>query len=461
MLYGGEHETHEFAIPLSVGQPSSKKNVKWQKKGNLQIVQWSVKPETTVLSFGEHLDVYLLWRNEAYKYWVLDLPAPQPLGSYTSPSRLKSDSDASVVIVKAGYLIRTAEVKGSHLSLTGDVNSTTDIDLISAPKGCCSSMSFNGASLRAAKCKETGRLRATVAYKTPHIALPNLSKLHWHYTDSLPEIQHSYNDAAWTKCNLKKSNNPRNLTTPTSLYAGDYGYHAGSLIYRGHFVANGKEETIYLHTQGGSAFGHSVWLNSVLLGSFVGNASLADYNSTLKIPNKLEKGKSMVITVVIDHMGLDENFYADISPMKNPRGILDYSVSGHANSSISWKMTGNLGGEHYIDHSRGPLNEGAMFAERQGYHLPGVPISRWQTRSPLQGIEKAGIGFFATTFNLDIPHGYDVPLNVRLNVDSTPSNATNFRVQIFVNGFQFGKYGMSLYDPLTVQWLFHPRLIRC
>lgn len=44
--------------------------------------------------------------------------------------------------------------------------------------------------------------------------------------------------------------------------------------------------------------------------------------------------------------------------MKAPRGVLDYSLSGHEKSDISWKITGNLGGEDYQDRTRGPLNEG-------------------------------------------------------------------------------------------------------
>lgn len=437
LLYGGQSETHEFALPIDVGRPSSTDGVKYRQSGEMQIIQWKVGPDRIVLHF-DHLVVYLLWRNEAYNYWSLDLLEPEPINLYSSPSRLDGNS---TVIVKAGYLLRAAAVEGSTLNLIGDVNATTEIEVVAAPVGCCNSITFNSATLKTGSCKDSRRLSAVVDYKTPPLDLPRLSQLDWRYLDSLPEIQPNYDDSRWKACNLTASNNPRNLTTPTSLYGGDYGYHSGSLIYRGHFVANGKESTVFLHTQGGSAFGHSVWLDSIFLGSFLGNASLADYNHTMAVSKGLQPGRRSVITVVIDHMGLDENFYADANPMKSPRGILDYSVSGHEQSSITWRMTGNFGGENYFDLSRGPLNEGAMFAERQGYHLPGAPVQHWANRSPLLAVDKAGIGFYATTFKLDIPRGYDVPLSIRLNTDSTTDNATNFRVQIFLNGFQFGKYG--------------------
>lgn len=44
---------------------------------------------------------------------------------------------------------------------------------------------------------------------------------------------------------------------------------------------------------------------------------------------------------------------------------------------------------------------------------------------------------FRTTFNPNIPQGVDVP--VRLSI--TPSDkSSNFRVQIYLNGWQLGKY---------------------
>ncbi|KAK3047856.1 hypothetical protein LTS18_013049 [Coniosporium uncinatum] len=130
--------------------------------------------------------------------------------------------------------------------------------------------------------------------------------------------------------------------------------------------------------------------------------------------------------------------------MKTPRGILDYALSGREKSEITWKLTGNLGGEDYRDRIRGPLNEGSFYVERQGYHLPGPPLQQWRHVKPTQGIDHAGIGFFVTSFDLDMPKGYDIPLSFRFNNSS--SNATDgtraaaYRCQLFVNGYQFGKY---------------------
>lgn len=130
--------------------------------------------------------------------------------------------------------------------------------------------------------------------------------------------------------------------------------------------------------------------------------------------------------------------------MKNPRGILDYTLSGRNQSSISWKLTGNLGGEDYRDKTRGPLNEGGLYAERQGYHLPGAPIQDWKDSAlgPLAGVSAPGVSFYATNFDLDIPAGYDIPISISIANSTATSNGTAaaFRAQIYVNGYQFGKY---------------------
>ena len=72
--------------------------------------------------------------------------------------------------------------------------------------------------------------------------------------------------------------------------------------------------------------------------------------------------------------------------MKLPRGVIDYDLAGHAKSDVTWKLTGNLGGEDFADTTRGPLNEGGLYAERAGYHLPSPPTSSSlaEARSPLQ-----------------------------------------------------------------------------
>lgn len=436
VLYGGADEIHEAAFPYSLGNPTVTEgsDVILQQIANITVVNWQVTPIRRVVNIGD-LEIHLLWRNEAYNYWSLELEAPDPLGNFTSVTK-------STVIINGGYLMRSAVIVGDELRLTGDVNVTTNIEVISTPTIGVTKLLFNNQVLRTYHSKE-GRLSATIDFQDPQILLPNFSNSVWNYIDSLPEIQNSYDDSLWTALDHLTTNNPRNLTTPTSTYASDYGYHTGSLIYRGHFSSNGNESFFFVNATGGAGFGLSVWLNSTFLGSWVGSGSNQTHWQTFTLPS-LKVKSSYVVTALIDHMGQDEEA-PGTDAIKFPRGILDYSLGGHLKSAVSWKMTGNLGGEQYFDLARGPRNEGAMFAERQGFHLPDPPSSAWESSNPINdGIHHAGVRFYTTSFDLVVPMGYDVPMSFVLNQTSKFVNETgyNYRCQLFVNGFQFGKYGM-------------------
>nr|POF02402.1 putative beta-galactosidase a [Quercus suber] len=384
VVYGGPNEEHELAVSGG-GRARIVEggDVKIGSKHGATVIHFTTSPTRRIVTLGCGLQVYLLDRNAAYDYWVLSLPSDPTTGNYTNPAL-----EVSAPIIKAGYFLRTVDVLGSTLSLTGDLNATVPLEII-----------------------------ATLSYS---------------------------------------NNTARNLTTPTSLYASDYGYHTGNLLYRGHFTATGNETTLYLSTSGGSAFGHSIWLDTAFVGSFYGGDKYLTYNDTYHLPasqKPLKRGQHYVLTVLIDNMGLDEMYDVGGSTMKNPRGILDYSLSGREKSAISWKVTGNLGGEDYRDRTRGPLNEGGLFAERQGYHLPGAPTADWEavTGGPMTGLAQAGVRFYAATFELDMPAGYDVPLAFSFANSTTAAVANNngtaagigvpsYRAQIYVNGYQFGKY---------------------
>lgn len=216
VLYGGEDEMHEFAVDDRVGHPTNIEGdgVAVQRRGKMIIVQWDAEPTRRVVHFGDDLDVYLLWRNDAYNYWVMDLPAPEPLRLYASPSWANSS-----VVVKAGYLLRNASMSDDSLYLVGDVNTTTSIELIAAPQDCCSRIFFNGHFLDGTSSSH-GRVSGIVPYTSPDISLPDLDTARWQYIDSLPEIYPQYDDSAWTLCNHTSSNNPRiSLHQPLSTPA--------------------------------------------------------------------------------------------------------------------------------------------------------------------------------------------------------------------------------------------------
>ncbi|KAI1264071.1 putative beta-galactosidase [Xylariaceae sp. FL1019] len=442
LMYGLEGETHELAFSSKLGKPTVEGgSVKIETKGSAVVVQWEVSKTKKVLHYGSNLDVYLLWRNDAFNYWKLELEAPSPIGNYSSQSK-------DAVIAKAGYLLRTATKSGTSLHLTGDLNATADLEIVAGLPGS-NNIYFNGAKVPNVKSSK-GRLTGTLQYTPPSINLPDLEALDWKSINSLPEISSSYFDSDWPVADLPYTNNTSRdsnnvlftLQTPTSLISSDYGFHTGSLLYRGTFTSTGNETSLYLSTIGGAAYGHTAWLNSTFLGSFPGGAGyVPSHNQTFTLPS-LKRGSTYVITVLIDHMGMETNWTPGLDLMKTPRGILNYFLTGHAQSSITWRLTGNLGGESWRDTIRGPLNEGGMWAERQGYHLPAPPAEDWESSSPVvDGLDEAGVGFYAASFELDIPTGYDVPLSF---VFTNTTTVSNFRAQLYVNGWQFGKYVNNL-----------------
>ncbi|KAK5698835.1 hypothetical protein LTR97_006483 [Elasticomyces elasticus] len=451
VVYGGPGEQHELAV-TGGGAATLREGagVQFGEKDSATIINYNVSSHRAVVELENGLTVYLLDRGSAYDYWVVDLPNDPVSGNMTNQKTFPSTP-----IVKAGYLLRTVEVTESCIYLTGDLNSTTEIEILGGAPAKTTELTFNGIPLAFHQDTTTGVVSATAYFtQVPFFSIPDLRSLTWNTIDSLPELLPTYSDALWTPASLPHSNNTiRNLTTPTSLYASDYGYNTGSLLYRGHFTATGHETTLYLSTAGGSAFGHSIWLNSDFVGSFYGGDKYLQYNDTYTLPSPLKAGETYIFTILIDNMGLDEDWTVGTETMKNPRGILDYSLSSSSSSSntkttpITWKLTGNFHGEDYEDKTRGPLNEGGLYAERQGWHLPGAVIpttNSSSTSSPMEGLSKAGVSFYSTTFDLDMPVGYDIPLSFEFANVTKPVNTTGgvpaYRCQVYVNGWQFGKY---------------------
>ncbi|KAF9873844.1 hypothetical protein CkaCkLH20_08578 [Colletotrichum karsti] len=427
VLYGGPQETHEASIVSnSTIEVLEGPKPQIEQKNGLSTFQWQISSARSVLKIGNTF-VYLLDRNEAYKYFIPLLPSPER-GAYGT-----TETNADAVIVKAGYLVRSAEASRDSgvLSLAADFNGTTTVEVIGAP-GWVQQLNINGEKVDAVR-NSIGNLEIIINYETPTLNLPDLSSVDWKYADSLPEITAGYDDSMWPSANHQTWNNqaaPQYI--PFVLAGSEYGFHSGYLVYRGHFTARGNETKLDLTTAGGMAYSHSVWLDETYIGSWEGSPWDKTKQTSYSLPN-LEAGVEHVLTVVVDNHGQEGNFQVGVDDMKSPRGIINYSLGG---TEVNWKITGNLGGEDYKDRARGPLNEGGSYAERQGWHLPQPPSQDWNVGNPLKDEMKAGIRLYTTEFDLNVPEGWDVPLDV---VFSRAADV-NFSVHLFVNGWQFGKF---------------------
>ena len=103
--------------------------------------------------------------------------------------------------------------------------------------------------------------------------------------------------------------------------------------------------------------------------------------------------------------------------------------------------------EHYSfpDKVRGVFNEGGLFGERQGWHLPGFDTSNWTAHDLSAGLPSGGtgVGFFVTSFDLSFPRNTDVFLSFQF--ESTNTQA--YRALLFVNGWMYGKVRVSTLNP--------------
>lgn len=205
---------------------------------------------------------------------------------------------------------------------------------------------------------------------------------------------------------------------------------------RGKFNGSSTITGFNLTAISGDASAWMAWLNGEYLGGFeVGNQAFEDLNGTLKTDGE------NVISLLLWTTGHEDDWNADDN-YKTARGFTQAELLGIRNQtiwSIDWKIQGNLGGEDLADPVRGPYNEGGLYGERMGWHLPGFDDSDWDKVSVPEDKNRTGVSWYRTNFDLDIPDGYDAPMSIKFDDDSK----TRYRALLFINGWQFGRYGKS------------------
>ncbi|KAI4765020.1 beta-galactosidase B [Aureobasidium sp. EXF-3400] len=368
----------------------------------------------SVFQYGDGVTAIVVDRSQAYKLWHTTL---------TNDPHVPLDKTA---LVTGPYLVRTAVIEGETLALVGDYNGTTPLEVFAAG---VKKVTFNGECV-SVKDSAYGSLKGKlgqdkVTVQSLTASLPKLSQ--WKVADGLPEREADYDDSKWVNANHTTTPHWNKPATDHILYADEYGFHGGNILWRGRF--NGTRSGIFLNVIGGTGSGWSAWLNGKFVGSTFGDIKLSQTNQTLKFGDAAKSGEN-VLFIIQDHMGKDQTTGAI-----NPRGILNATLADGAKFT-SWKIAGKAGGGANIDPVRGPYNEGGLHAERLGWHLPGFDDSKWASGSPSTGLNTAGAKFYRTVLPLDLPEGHDVSLAFNLQA----SKSSKLRAQLYVNGYQFGKY---------------------
>uniref|UniRef100_A0A8H7XXB1 beta-galactosidase n=1 Tax=Psilocybe cubensis TaxID=181762 RepID=A0A8H7XXB1_PSICU len=441
-LHGDTNQTHEIALALT-GNPSKLKASPFVE---LSTKVPGVPRDTTVITFGPGItDLITVWdsdtqlilfadSNTAATFWAPVIPgnAANPFKAYWGIGTNES------VLVGGPSLVRDASISGTTLALSGDLETSVQIRVVAPRK--IKTITWNGARVAldpSSAVASTGGLSGQLKLRTPlsDIKIPQLTE--WKFQDSLPEIQKDFDDDSWTIANHTTTNipYPPYYNDGRILYGCDYGFCENVVLWRGHFKATGQEKSLNLTVNGGQNFAASVWLNDVFLNSYT-VSSAAEFNQTFEFPDgALLPRKDNVITVIQDNMGLDENGYNPNDVLKSPRGIRGFQLDNGGQFEV-WKVQGKVGGyKNFPDKTRGVLNEGGLFGERSGWHLPSFPISTWATRALSQGLpDGAGVGFFVTTFDLNI-QGVDAMISFTF----TEPLGQAYRAYLFVNGWMMGK----------------------
>jgi beta-galactosidase GanA len=363
----------------------------------------------------------------------------------------KLETNAGPVLVRGGSMARSARVAGDTVLLRADTAADGELEV------------FGPASARRVVLVSThppsphhvpvveplrsrptasGSLLARVRGPEP-VRLPALSG--WRFRAEAPEADPGFDDSRWTVADKTTTLSPVKPMTLPVLYADEYGYHYGHVWFRGRFTATGGETSVRLNAITGKNGIYQVWLNGRYLGSAAGGTQ-ADTDPDNPTPNPdpgrgdftipaglLTPGSTATLAVLLENMGHNDDWIANDTRFRQPRGLLGASVVGSA-APIAWRIKG---ARPTADPVRGPLNNGGLFGERAGWHLPGDANRSWKpVGSPADGSLSPGITWYRSTFRLDLPRGQDVTVGLRFGGDTTRP----YRVLIFLNGWNVGKY---------------------
>ncbi|MEU6577433.1 beta-galactosidase [Streptomyces sp. NPDC046805] len=364
----------------------------------------------------------------------------------TSARMFPYDTPSGTVLVYGPELVRHAALDGSAVHLTGDTIQQTGLE-VWGPRGI-GSVVWNGRPVATRPTRAGSLSAAALLPGAPHTALPALGG--WRRKAENPESAPGFDDSAWTVADRTSSYS----TTPVPdgqpvLFADDYGFHYGDVWYRGHLGDTAGLESVSLTYSTGTQGMLMAWLDGEPLGTHrmpvpgkdtVRKGSWSDTAafSLSNLPKKKRKelrealaqdGKH-VLSVLVRRMQHDEDGKA-LDTHKVARGLTGVTFDG-ASPKVSWRIQG----ETAPDPVRGPQNNGGLYGEREGWHLPGFADGGWKSARLPRADRGQGVTWYRTTFKLSVPG--DIDASVGLTLEDDPDRA--YRVQVFLNGWNMGQY---------------------
>ncbi|MEU4152636.1 beta-galactosidase [Streptomyces sp. NPDC026659] len=353
----------------------------------------------------------------------------------TSTKLFPYDTPSGSLLVYGPELLRHAEVHGSEVRLTGDLASDSMLE-VWGPRGI-SSVVWNGRRVPT-RVTLSGSLITTVTLPgVPEVRLPELSG--WRMRTENPEAGPNFDDRDWKTADRTTSYS----TTPVPkggpvLFADDYGFHYGDVWYRGEFDGTTGMEEVALAYSTGTQGMLMAWLDGDPLGAH--RMPVPDKTTTIRkgtweatasfpVRERLRSPGRHVLSVLVRRMQHDQDG-ASLDTHKAARGLLSASFKG-ASPEVTWRLQGGT-----PDPVRGPQNNGGLYGEREGWHLPGFRDRDWETVEFPRAERRQGVTWYRTGFRLSVPA--DIDASVGLTLEDDPHRA--YRAQIFLNGWNLGQY---------------------
>lgn len=327
------------------------------------------------------------------------------------------DTPSGSVLVYGPALVRDVTLRGATAHVTGDTVGETGLE-VWGPRGI-GQVTWNRRPLRTRPSATGSLLMEQLLPGVRPVTLPALDG-GWRRRTENPESAPDFDDSTWA------------VAEKPILFADDYGFHYGDVWYRGRFTDAGGLDSVSLAYSTGTQGLLMAWLDGEPLGTHrmpvpdddtVRRGSWAA-TATFSVPQTLrEPGSEHVLSVLVRRMARDTQ--------KVARGLTKVTFKG-ASPKVSWRLQG----EAAPDPVRGPLNNGGLYGERKGWHLPELADGDWESADLPRSDRRQGVTWYRTTFDLAVESGVDA--SIGLVLDDDPARA--YRVQIFLNGWNLGQY---------------------
>lgn len=371
----------------------------------------------------------------------------------TGRAMWKLNTAQGPLLLRSKALLRSANWEQDTLALKGDTSDVSAIDVWS--DRAITALRFNGQDVTLAAGAD-GRVAAGGILGPERFSLPDLMALPWVRRLDSPESAPGFDDSAWRDADLTSSAATIATTAPAGqpvLTMSDYGFHHGDVWYRGRFqvgAGHAAPDQLEIAYGGGGAGMMQVWLDGKFIGQHelpVGVAMPVTFASaTFGLASASLLAGPHLLSIMVRNNSHNWDLAAN-DEHKEGRGLISVSLGARQGpkfaTQVAWKIQGNQGGETITDLLRGPMNNGGLWGERQGWYLPVAASkadAQWQSAVPTAPPPQAGTYWLRTNVKLDLPKNHDIQLGLVFGDPSKARSSPKTRVLMFINGWNMGNF---------------------